>query len=271
MSTIDFNWPTSSSVVVPSGATLNEFQDWLHSPSFPERTKISYIQGQIYIEPTDDEVVEIPHSGMSLDDFRRWVYSDEFPKHGRVTFIEGRIIIDMSPERIDSHNQVKSGINRTLDPLVHELKLGTYYPDGAWVTNDAANLSSEPDAMFASWETLRGGKLALKTKRPQDQDSIELVGAPDWVCEIISTSTERYDKKDLVESYHKAGVREYWLIDARRDRLEFQLLVWTPEGFQIAEPRDGWHASTVFGREFQLTRSRNQIGRWDYELRQRTA
>jgi Uma2 family endonuclease len=271
MSTLDFYWPFSSGVVVPSGATLDDFQEWVHSPSFPEKTRISYIQGQIYIEPTDEEIVAIPHSGMKLDDFRNWVYSKDFPKHGRITYIDGRIIIDMSPERIDSHNKVKSAINRTIDSLVQERNLGEYYPDGAWVTNDFAKLSSEPDAMFAFWETLRSGKLALKKRRPEDEDSIELIGTPDWVCEIISNSTEKYDKKDLLESYCKAGIREYWLIDARRDRVEFSLLVWTPDGYQPAEPRDGWHASQVFSREFQLIRFRNEVGRWNYELQQRTA
>lgn len=270
MSSIDSYWPYSSAVVVPSGATLDEFREWTYSPSFPEKTKISYIEGQIFIEP-NDELVEIPHSGMRLEDFRKWAYSEDFPQHGRVTYINGRIIVDMSPERIYSHNKVKSAINRTIDVLVQESNLGEYFPDGAWVTNDAASLSSEPDAMFASWETLRSGKLVLKTKRPDDEDSIELIGAPDWVCEVISNSTEKYDKQDLVDAYHRAGVREYWLIDARGKNVTFKLFTWTPDRFQEAEEHDGWLFSPVFQREFQLDRARNVVGRWKYELRQRAA
>jgi Uma2 family endonuclease len=268
MSSIDSYWPHSTAVVIPSGASLDQFREWVHSPSFPAKTKISYIQGQIFIEP-NDELVEIPHSGMTLDHFRSWVYSNDFPEHGRVTYLQGRVIVDMSPERIYSHNKVKSAINRTIDALVHEANLGEYYPDGAWVTNDAADLSSEPDAMFATWETLRGGKLVLKKRRPDDEDSIELIGTPDWVCEIISSSTEKYDKQDLVEAYHRAGVREYWLIDARNQEVQFDMLAWAPDGYQPIEELQGWKNSIVFQAGFQLVRSRNEMGRWDYELQHR--
>jgi Uma2 family endonuclease len=72
-----------------------------------------------------------------------------------------------------------------------------------------------------------------------------------------------------MQAYHKAGVREYWLIDARGMDIEFRLFVWTEAGYQAVEPRADWFASSVFNREFRLTRSRNRVGHWQYELQQR--
>lgn len=38
-------------------------------------------------------------------------------------------------------------------------------------------------------------------------------GAPDFVVEISSPSTVRYDRMVKFEKYRKAGVREYWIVD----------------------------------------------------------
>ena len=37
-------------------------------------------------------------------------------------------------------------------------------------------------------------------------------GAPDWLAEVLSPSTARYDRKVKVPAYERAGVREVWLI-----------------------------------------------------------
>ena len=38
-------------------------------------------------------------------------------------------------------------------------------------------------------------------------------GAPDWVIEIVSPSTERMDYGIKLFKYRSAGVREYWIVD----------------------------------------------------------
>jgi Uma2 family endonuclease len=271
MSAIDSTPPLYPAVYTPrTSLTLDEFRDWHYSDSFPQNGKISYIQGSLYIETNrHQQVVEVPRSGMTLDDFRAWVYSEDYPPRGRITYINGRLIIDMSPERIDSHNKIKTEVVQVIAGFVQREKLGEFYSDRAWIINLDAGVSNEPDAAFATWETLKSKKLAPPDDRADD-DRYELIGTPDWVCEIVSNSSEKKDYRTLLKAYHKAGIREYWIIDAREEEIEFQLLAWGPSGYRAAEPRDGWLASPVFGREFQLSRSRNEIGRWDYELRQRS-
>jgi len=38
-------------------------------------------------------------------------------------------------------------------------------------------------------------------------------GAPDFVIEVISLSTAKYDRVYKLRKYEKAGVREYWIVD----------------------------------------------------------
>ena len=44
-------------------------------------------------------------------------------------------------------------------------------------------------------------------------DARGMRGAPDWVAEVLSPSTARYDQTVKLSAYERAGVREVWLID----------------------------------------------------------
>jgi hypothetical protein len=70
----------------------------------------------------------------------------------------------------------------------------------------------------------------------------------------------------LRKAYHKAGISEYWLIDARGDELSFQILDRHSSDFVPVSSKGGWIYSKVFDREFRLTRVRNRIGGWSYTL-----
>lgn len=43
---------------------------------------------------------------------------------------------------------------------------------------------------------------------------------PDWICEVISPSTERYDRGDKRDIYAEHGVRHLWLLDPVAKLLE---------------------------------------------------
>ncbi|MEM8945654.1 MAG: Uma2 family endonuclease [Planctomycetota bacterium] len=213
-------------------------------------------------------LIEIPPSAYTLEGFTEWTYSEAFPEQGRITFVDGRILIDMSPERYESHSKIKAVIYGVLVPFIYEQDLGEFYPDGARFKNESANISNEPDALFASWQTLESGKL---TPPPFDVvpegQHIDLCGSPDWVCEVLSNSSVTKDKKLLLESYHKASIPEYWLIDARGDEIDFQILVWQTDGYVAVNDEDDWNFSPVFDRHFQMTRDLNRVGRWRYHLK----
>lgn len=49
--------------------------------------------------------------------------------------------------------------------------------------------------------------------------------SPDWICEILSNATERYDRNEKRRIYAEAGVNFLWLLDPRVKVLECFTLV----------------------------------------------
>lgn len=57
--------------------------------------------------------------------------------------------------------------------------------------------------------------------------------APDWICEVLSPSTEAYDRGTKMPLYARHGVRHAWLVDPILHTLEtFRL---APEGWLVGE------------------------------------
>ncbi len=210
--------------------------------------------------------VEVPITAYSLPGFRDWAASSSFPEFGRVTYYRRGIFLDMSPERAQSHNKVKSEICRVLGNLVREFDLGELYQDGMWFTHDEADLSNEADGLFVSWTSLESGRIRLITTA-HDTDGLELRGSPDWVLEVVSNSSVQKDTQWLPEAYHRAGIREYWLVDARGETIQFTILIGDSESYRSAPCSDnGWIRSEVFDRSFKLERTKDRLGGWKYSL-----
>jgi Uma2 family endonuclease len=135
------------------------------------------------------------------------------------------------------------------------------------LVNEAANIANEPDLMFCTWETLVTKRAEIKESRPGNRRYLELRGSPDVVVEIVSRSSARKDKKILRQKYFKAGVKEYWLIDAQGKTINFQLLVRGSGRYRSTRPgKDGSHMSEVFHRRVRITRDRDRNGLWKYRI-----
>jgi len=59
---------------------------------------------------------------------------------------------------------------------------------------------------------------------PKRVDARGMRGAPDWIAEILSPSTARYDRTTKLLVYERAGVREVWLVDPIERRMTVYLL-----------------------------------------------
>jgi Uma2 family endonuclease len=59
---------------------------------------------------------------------------------------------------------------------------------------------------------------------PKKVEARGVRGAPDWLAEVLSHSTARYDKIIKIPAYERAGVREVWLIDPSARTLSLYLL-----------------------------------------------
>lgn len=210
----------------------------------------------------------------SLDDFRDWLRSDAFPETGEIDFIDGVLEIDMSPQATHYHGRPSYAIAETLSRIVRRGDLGILVGDCSRISLPVADTSREPDVVFVSHAALDSGRVVEVPKRAarrsDNPDSWEFVGPPDLIVEVVSDSSATKDKKRLRKAYEKAGVTEYWIVDARGAEVEFDLLRLTNGRYRASRAKaGGWRRSGVFGIDFRLTVTAGHRGRpiWHLETR----
>lgn len=158
----------------------------------------------------------IPDWVADFESYRRWAHSPEYPNKGSLSFLNGEIWIDMTREEFFTHNQVRVAYSLGMFSADPERKRGEFIGLGMFLTNRSANLATEPDGMYSKWSTMKSGRLQLTA--PRNDDYMELTGTPDVVLEVVSAASEPRDKGVLKSLYWKAGIAEYWLVDAHTDR-----------------------------------------------------
>ena len=208
----------------------------------------------------------LPRAAASHAGFRRWITSLDFPEHVRPTYVDGEIWLSMSPESLETHNKVKSEFTSALVRLIRDRDLGEAYCDGALLTHMEARVSTAPDFQFVSWAASETKRVTLSRRKERREEFIEIVGTPDLVLEVVSDSSRRKDLVRLKAAYEQAGVPEYWLVDARPERISFQILVLGDGGYQPSAPADQPQTSRVLNARFELRRERNRLGRFSYTL-----
>lgn len=209
--------------------------------------------------------VRIPSWVNDLESFRRWARSRDYPERGWVSFLNGEIWVDMSMEQLFTHNQVKTEFTVVLGGLMKGEELGYYFSDRVLLSNEEANLSTEPDGTFCSFAAIENKRVSLV--EGVEQGHVEIEGAPDMVLEVVSTYSVRKDTKILRNLYWRAGIPEYWLVDARKKPLQFDILRWTERGFSATRRKQGWLKSKVIGRSFRLETKPDRLGHPQYFLR----
>ena len=113
---------------------------------------------------------------------------------------------------------------------------------GGWVLLDEPelHLGPEPDIVvpdLAGWRRERMPKLPM--------DAAFLVLAPDWLCEVLSPSSQAVDRGDKMDVYAREGVGHAWLVDPIAQLLEvwrledgrwLRLGTWRGDAMVRAEP-----------------------------------
>jgi Uma2 family endonuclease len=194
--------------------------------------------------------VSFPEWVRDLHSFRRWTDSEEFPEEGNTWWLCGEVWVDMSKQQIFTHVLVKTVVTPVLHRLVEEEKSGLMLADGVLLTNFPADISGNPDALFLSNDGLDSGEARLIESK--DGGYLEVQGSPDMVLEVVSASSVRKDTEVLREAYWEAGVKEYWLVDAREEPLSFDILRRTARSYVATRKQSGWVKSNVFGKSFRL-------------------
>jgi Uma2 family endonuclease len=208
--------------------------------------------------------VTVPDWVVDLESFRRWVDADDFPEKARLCYLEEEVWVDMSREQVFTHGLVKTEIAHALTGVVKAGRLGKFITDGMRLSNAEANISCVPDGVFVSRASLKSKKVLLV--EGMEEGFLELEGSPDMVLEVVSTSSVRKDTVVLRQAYWKTGIPEYWLVDARKEPLSFDILRPNAKGYVATRKQGGWVKSAVFGKSFRLTQEADPLGHPEYTL-----
>ena len=101
---------------------------------------------------------------------------------------------------------------------------------------------------------------------PEQDGYLEFESTPDMALEIVSTCSVENDKETLLDLHWPAEIPEYWLVDARDDRLEFNIFRHAADGYVATRKHAGWLKSGVFGKSFRLSRHLDDVGNPEFSL-----
>jgi len=135
------------------------------------------------------------------------------PEHQCAEIVNGTLYVTPHPTPSRSY---------TISTLCAEVggpfQVGRDGPGGWWILR-RIELQLDPKQPLVP--DVAGWTLARMPELPET-DWLTLV--PDWVCEVLSRSTERLDRDEKLPFYAKHGVRHVWLVDPVGQHLEVYTL-----------------------------------------------
>ncbi|WP_241757806.1 Uma2 family endonuclease [Myxococcus landrumensis] len=130
------------------------------------------------------------------------------PEHVVGQIIDGELIV--MPRPASPHARAHSRLG---GELYGPFERGRGGP-GGWLFLDEPELHLGPDLLvpdLAGWR---------RERMPEMPDTPYFTLAPDWVCEVLSPSTEAVDRVKKTRIYAREGVSHLWLVDPRARTLE---------------------------------------------------
>lgn len=132
------------------------------------------------------------------------------PDHKVAEILDGELHV--SPRPASPHAHAGSRLGLSLAAFNQD-----FGPGGWWII-DEPELHLGPDIAvpdLAGWRTERMARVPTVAF---------FTFAPDWVCEVISPSTERMDRRKKLRIYAREGIRHCWLIDPVKRTIEIRRL-----------------------------------------------
>ena len=167
---------------------------------------------------------------------KRATYEDVLnaPENKVAEILDGELFL--SPRPTPRHAVTTSELGMAIGNPFHR---GVGGPGGWWIL-DEPELHFEDDEIavpdLAGWR---------RERMPVVPDAAFFTLAPDWVCEVLSPSTERVDRGKKLRAYAAAGVTHAWLVKPSDRTLEVLRLregawtivaVWEDRAVVRAEP-----------------------------------
>lgn len=159
------------------------------------------------------------HGGDSLfsmpPDRRELLYQQylDLPEYKRGEIINGTLYIMSRPS--PPHANATSILGGELNGAFQRGRGG---PGGWWIID-------EPEIHFFPKEPLSPDIAGWRVERmPALPSTAHFELAPDWVCEVLSKSTERIDRHEKLPIYARHGIKHAWLVDPIAKLLEVYAL-----------------------------------------------
>lgn len=143
---------------------------------------------------------------------QRATYQDllDAPETEVAEILDGELFT--SPRPRGRHALVHGNLLTQLHPPFHR---GTNGPGGWWLLLEPQlHLNDPEDVVVPDLAGWRRGRM------PQVPDEVEFRVPPDWVCEILSPSTERIDRTRKLRIYAQAEVGFAWLVNPDERTIE---------------------------------------------------
>lgn len=133
----------------------------------------------------------------------------ELPDGQRAELIDG-VIYDMAPpSRL--HQRISTRLASIIDRYISD-------------NNGTCEVYSAPFAVFLNQDDKTYVEPDISVICDSDKlDDKGCIGAPDWIIEIVSPSSQRMDYMTKLFKYRTAGVREYWIINPMTETVQTYL------------------------------------------------
>lgn len=127
----------------------------------------------------------------------------ELPDGTRAELIDGQMYMMAPPSRI--HQKMAGKIYNAISNYIYEKggSCETYIAPFAVFLNADEKNYVEPDI-----------SVICDTNKLDDRGC---KGAPDWIVEVVSPGSRRMDYYIKLFKYRTAGVREYWIVDPKKE------------------------------------------------------
>ncbi len=150
------------------------------------------------------------------DQDRRQALYDTYcavPEHQRAEIIDGTLYV--LPKLAPRHANAKTVLGAELNGAFQRGRGG---PGGWWIL-------FEPELQLVALEPMAPDLAGWRVERmPALPETEYFTLAPDWICEVLSKSTETVDRTKKLPIYAAHGVLHVWLIDPIAKTLEVHSL-----------------------------------------------
>jgi Uma2 family endonuclease len=147
------------------------------------------------------------------------------PPHKVAEIIDGELVL--SPRPAGPHTAAATALIGEIGPPFNRGRGGP----GGWIILAEPELHLARDILVPDLAGWRRETMSVVANEPY------FTIRPDWVCEVLSPSTERYDRAAKIALYAAAGVAHAWLVNPLQRTLEILRL-------SAATPRE-WSAIGV--------------------------